>query len=204
VTTVRKLGLVLLAIVLIALVPGGAAVVVVAVSRSRAEFLRLIAGEVARQLEELRPDLTAEQRLEAARILAAQAALESGYGKTRAFREGFNFGNVSAGASWAGPVILGGDLEYSVGGEVKRITQRWRKYGSLAEAVSDFFLLLSWSRYRPARAALFAGDAAAYAARLRNDDPSTATIEGGYYTAPLAEYQAGLSSALTASRKAVA
>jgi hypothetical protein len=171
-------------VVVVLVVAGGGTVVVV---KSRAEFLRLIEAEVRRQLEELRPDLSPEARARAARIVAAQAALESGYGATKAFREGFNFGNVSAGSSWKGPTIAGGDLEYDAAGKAKKITQAWRKYPSLAAAVSDFFTLLSWSRYQRARDALLRGDADAYAAELRR---------GGYFTAPLAEYQAGVASAL--------
>lgn len=176
------------------LLGGGATVgVVTVVRRKRSGFLAELADEVARQLSELRPDLTEAARARAAQIVAALGALESGYGTTNAYRQGFNFGNVSAGSSWAGPVIGGGDLEYDSNGKVKRITQSWRAYGSLAEAVSDWLRLISWSRYRAARDALMLGDADGFAAGLR---------AGGYFTAPLAEYQAGLRSALAAGERA--
>lgn len=177
-----------LLVLLVVLAAGGGAVVVVA--KSRSEFLKLISDEVRRQLAELRPDLSDDARATVGRIVAAQAALESGYGKTQAFREGWNFGNLSAGSSWKGPTIAGGDLEYDAAGNVKSIRQAWRKYGSLAEAVSDYFALLSFTRYRGARDALMRGDADGFAAKLR---------EGGYFTAPLAHYQAGLRSGLAAS-----
>lgn len=180
-------------LLLVLLSTGGAAVVVATVSSSRKKFLSDLELEVARQLGELRPDLSALTRARAARILAAQAALESGYGSTRAYREGFNFGNVSAGSSWKGATLAGGDLEYGKDGTAKKITQAWRKYPSLAAAVSDFFSLLSWSRYQPARDRLFALDADGYAAQLR---------AGGYYTAPLAEYQKGLRGALAVAESA--
>lgn len=176
----------LLILLLVLFFAGGGTVVV---TKTRGEFLRLIENEARRQLGVLRPDLTDVQRTRAARILAAQAALESGYGSTRQWREGFNFGNVSKG-SWTGPTLAGGDTEYDAAGNVKKITQAWRKYGSLAEAVSDFFKLLSWSRYVPARDALMRGDANGFAEKLR---------AGGYYTAPLAEYQAGIRSAISAA-----
>ncbi len=181
------LALIVLAVVLL---PGGAIVAVVVV-KSRSDFLRLIAAEVARQLEELRPDLSQETRQQVGRIVAAQAALESGYGSTKAFKEGWNFGNISKGA-WTGPVIAGGDLEYDAAGNVKGIQQLWRKYDSLAAAVSDFLTLLSWSRYRPARDRLFALDADGYAEQLR---------AGGYFTAPLAEYQRAIRGALAEAER---
>lgn len=171
---------------LVALLSGG---VVVAVKvRGRREVFDAVRRELARQLEELRPDLTAAQRERAASIIAAQAVMETGGGAAVAWREGWNFGNVTAGASWTGPVVQGGDLEYRPGADKPvRIVQRFRKYATLAAAVSDFLVLLSWSRYRPARDALFRGDAEGYARELR---------AGGYYTAPLAEYQAGIAAAL--------
>lgn len=188
-------------LVLLVAVPGGA-VVVTKVVTDRATFLRQIAGEIARQLEELRPDLSPEARREAGRIVAAQAAHETGFGKAVAWREGWNFGNVTAGASWTGPVVLGGDTEPDASGRYVKITQRFRKYASLGESVSDFLRLLSWPRYRAARDALFRGDLDTYALRLRDDDPATVQIEGGYYTAPLASYTAGLRALYVAAKVA--
>lgn len=190
--------LVLVVLLLVAL-SGGAAVVVV---KSRADFLKLIVAEVRRQLEELRPDLSDAQRLQAARILAAQAALESGYGASEAFKRGWNFGNIAKGTGWTGPTIPGGDLEYSKDGKVTKIRQEWRQYATLGDAVSDYFRLLNFPRYRAARDALLRGDVDAFALRLRDDDPATAQLEGGYYTAPLAQYTAGLKAALAAAEAA--
>ncbi len=170
----------LIIVVVAILVLGGGAVVIT----SRNAFLKLIADEVRRQLPS---SLSETKRVLAAKIVAAQAALESGYGRTKAFREGWNFGNVSAGSSWKGPVIGGGDLEYDSAGNMKKIAQKWRKYDSLASAVYDFMGLLSWSRYAAARDALYQGDALAYVEKLR---------AGGYFTAPAKDYVAGITSAL--------
>jgi flagellum-specific peptidoglycan hydrolase FlgJ len=193
---VRRLWPLVLVVLLLVLVPGGAAVVgvrLVTALRGRRAVFEAVRSEVARQLEELRPDLTAAERDAAARIVAAQAVLETGGGATPAWREGWNFGNVTAGAGWTGPVVQAGDLEYRAGtAEPVRIAQRFRKYGSLGEAVSDFVRVLNWPRYRAAREALMRGDAATYALLLREDDPRTVAVEGGYYTAPLTEYRAGL------------
>ena len=155
------------------------------VTGKRRAFLELVGREVARQLEELRPDLSAAARRNAGAIVAAMWAHESGFGSSRAWREGWNGGNVSAGSSWKGETIAGGDLEYAGdgSGSPTRIVQRWRKYASLAAAVSDFFVLLGWSRYQRARDALLVGDAARFAEELR---------AGGYYTASLGSYRAAL------------
>lgn len=184
----------LLAVVV--LIPGGAIVAVklVVAAKGRREVFNQVRDEVARQLAELRPDLSDAQRVRAAEILAAQAVHETGGGVTIAWREGWNFGNVTAGSSWGGAIVEGGDKEYDGDGtgEARRIVQRFRKYASLAEAVSDFFRLLNWPRYRAARDLLMAGDAAGYAKRLRDDDPGTAQVEGGYYTASVGSYTAGI------------
>lgn len=161
----------------------------------RASFLRLVRDELARQLEELRPDLSDAERKRAGEIVAAQAALETGYGKTPAWLQGWNFGNVTAGSSWVGPVVQAGDREPDRNDrdgdgdreELVPISARFRKYESLAAATSDFLRLLMWTRYRPALEALVAGDAAGYVAKLR---------AGGYFTAPLDGYRAGVLAAL--------
>ena len=181
----RDLSLLALAgIALFAFLTGGA-VMAVTLSAQRRGFLDSIIAEVRRQLGELRPDLDDARRRVVGEILAAQAALESGWGASRAWREGWNGWNVSKG-SWSGPTIPGGDLEYRQGEAAPvKIRQEWRKYSSLGAAVSDLFALLGWSKYRAARDALMRGDANGYAAQLR---------AGGYFTAPLAEYQGGIAT----------
>jgi hypothetical protein len=161
----------------------------------RAAFLDLVRDEVQRQLGELRPDLGELELGRAAALLAAQAGFETGYGRSPAWRKGWNGWNVTAG-SWTGPVTVAGDTEPNAAGDYVRIVARFRAYETLADAVSDMLSLLSWPRYRAARDRLLAGDAAGYAQRLRDDDPATVQREGGFFTAPLAEYRAGLEAAL--------
>jgi hypothetical protein len=158
---------------------------------SRSEFLRLIGAEVWRQLSELRPDLTDDQRRRVGAIVAAQAAHESGYGKSAAWLAGWNFGNLTAGSSWDGATVGGGDRD----ADGNPITQTFRAYPSLAAAVSDFFDLLSWTRYRAARDALMAGDVNGYASALH---------AAGYYTASITSYRAGIAAALPAATEAIA
>jgi flagellum-specific peptidoglycan hydrolase FlgJ len=201
----RILLLALLVVALVAFVPFGTvvAVKVVRAALGKRAVFRDVRAEVARQLGELRPDLTDAQRDAAARIVAAQAVLETG-GDAPAWREGFNFGNVRKG-SWTGPLTYAGDKAPDVndrdgdGDRAELVSETgvaFRRYDSLRSAVADFLTLLGWPRYRPARDALFRGDAAGYVARLRDDDPATAAIEGGYFTAPLVEYQRGVAAAL--------
>ncbi len=202
----RPLVLVLLvvlpgALLLYALARGGAAVIPRVVAALRAAFgrgptFRQVRDEFLRQLAELRPDLTADAQVRAAGVVGAQAVLETGGGVAVAWREGWNFGNVRKG-SWTGPVVYGGDKKPDgKGGYVAESGVAFRRYETLAEAVSDFIRLLGWPRYRAARERLFAGDADGYVRALRDDDPRTSQLEGGYFTAPLAEYQAGVAAAL--------
>lgn len=190
------------AVVAVALTPGGtliaagvAKVIEAVKARGRRPFLAQVGREVARQLEELRPDLSAEKRTRAAAIVAAMAGHETGDGRTVAWREGWNFGNVTAGSTWTGPVIVGPDTEPNASGAYVPITQRFRKYGSLAEAASDLITLLSFTRYLAARDALFRGDAEGYAAALR---------AGGYFTAPLDAYAKGIAARLGTAAEVLA
>lgn len=175
----------------IVLLPGDAMERVKSWWGSRSEFLRLIGDEVWRQLSELRPDLTDAERRRVAAIVAAQAAHETGYGKSAAWVAGWNFGNLTAGSSWDGATVGGGDRDANG----NPITQTFRAYPSLAAAVSDFFDLLSWTHYRAARDALMSGDPNAYATELH---------AAGYYTASISSYRAGIAAALPAATEAMA
>lgn len=179
-------------ILAVVLVPGGAVVGVVAVvrSRKRQDFLDRIAAEVVRHLDELRQDLSPERREVAGRIVAAQAAHETGYGATIGWREGFNFSNLTAGPYWTGAVTAGPDTEPDGQGGWRNISQAFRRYDSLADAVSDYFRALNWTAYRPARDRLMAGDLDGFARALR---------EGGWYTADLGSYVAAMRDAFAKS-----
>ena len=139
-------------------------------------------------------------------LIAAQAALESGWGRSPAARQGNNLFNVSAGRGWTGPTMPGPDVEYAAGSSVaKTITQQWRVYGDPAGGVADLLKLFraGYVNYAEADLDLRAG-LETYATRLgvfefgsdgrtivRVDNrPNTA----GYYTAPRSKYQAGVSS----------
>jgi flagellum-specific peptidoglycan hydrolase FlgJ len=68
--------------------------------------------------------------------LIAKNALESGWGK---YVQGdFNFGNITAGRSWTGRTVQGGDRDATG----KSITQKFRSYNSLEDYVRDELKLL--------------------------------------------------------------
>lgn len=85
-----------------------------------------------------------------ASFTVAQAALESGWGKSRLAREAFNLFGVKADASWHGDVLELPTQEYLHGEWVTQIA-RWRRYTGWQDCLDDHaqFLLVN-PRYRPA------------------------------------------------------
>jgi flagellar protein FlgJ len=81
-----------------------------------------------------------------AHFMVAQAALETGWGKSEPRRadgsSSFNVFGIKAGKSWHGPVTEGTTTEY-VGGVAQKQVERFRVYGSYAEAFRDYSSLLS-------------------------------------------------------------
>ena len=126
--------------------------------------------EIAAFTASLAPALqqAAEQLGVSPRILLAQAALETGWGRSVV---GNNVFGIKAGPSWSGAVVKAATHEVQNGGTVTR-TDSFRSYASLPEAVQDFASLIANSdRYRQALGA--ADNAAAYASAL---------AAGGYAT----------------------
>lgn len=128
----------------------------------------------------------------AQQIVVAHAAFESGWGKSKPARLGFNLFNVTRTRSDSRPVIESEDLEYDSSGNARPITQRFAKYGSLGEGLAEYFRLLSGPRYAGTLARLEAGDSVGFVNELR---------EGGYFTLPLAEYQQTFVGVLAGVRK---
>lgn len=87
-------------------------------------------------------------------FVAAQAALESGWGK-REIRHAdgtsaHNLFSIKAGKNWTGPTVDVTTTEYVNGAPVKRV-EKFRAYASHAEGLADYVKLLSTStRYREA------------------------------------------------------
>lgn len=168
-------------ILLVIGVGAGATVAVYNVFKDRREFVTTLWNALGAF-----PQLSRMTKL----IIIAQAAHESGWGKGKAAKEGYNYWNITAGSSWKGDVIGGGDLECDAAGQnCKPITQKFRKYRSNVNAIEEYLKFLSGGRYKVAFDALMQGDIVAFVTQLR---------AAGYYTAALDSYIAGSKSALTA------
>jgi flagellar protein FlgJ len=81
-----------------------------------------------------------------AHFMVAQAALETGWGKAEPrFADGrssFNLFGIKAGRNWKGATVEASTLEY-VDGQPQRQVERFRAYGSYAEAFADYANLIS-------------------------------------------------------------
>lgn len=71
-----------------------------------------------------------------ASVALAQAALESGFGKSLLSKQAKNLFGVKAGRSWKGETISLPTTEYYQGKPV-RVMARWRKYNSYLDAFLD-------------------------------------------------------------------
>lgn len=111
-----------------------------------------------------------------AHFVVAQAALESGWGRHEIRRadgnQSFNLFGIKAGRNWSGPVVETVTTEY-VNGTPQKTVEKFRVYGSYAEAFRDYGNLL---RGNPRYAAVLnQQDAAGFARGLQ---------QAGYATDP--------------------
>ncbi|MEN3112157.1 flagellar assembly peptidoglycan hydrolase FlgJ [Uliginosibacterium paludis] len=109
-------------------------------------------------------------------FLVAQAALETGWGKSIIRNadgsSSYNLFNIKAGAGWQGAVAEARTTEYENGQPVSKV-ERFRAYGSYAEAFEDYARLI--------------GNAPRYAAVKGQQDAvgfARALQQGGYATDP--------------------
>ena len=111
-------------------------------------------------------------------FMLAQAALETGWGKREIIgRDGTNSHNlfgIKAGGSWNGPTVEVTTTEY-IGGQPRKMIQKFRAYASEAESFADYARLMKESP-RYAKVLERAGDAKAFAMGLQ---------KAGYATDPL-------------------
>jgi len=110
-------------------------------------------GQAARFVAEMMPHAAAVSAATGipAHFLIAHAALESGWGRSEPRhadgRPSHNLFGIKAGNSWQGPVVEASTTEYA-NGVFERRVERFRAYGSYAEAFQDYARLLSnASRY---------------------------------------------------------
>ena len=79
-------------------------------------------------------------------FMVAQAALETGWGRSEPRladgRPSYNLFGIKAGPGWSGPVAEASSSEY-VGGVMQKQVERFRAYGSYAEAFNDYAKLLT-------------------------------------------------------------
>ncbi|MDQ7988063.1 MAG: flagellar assembly peptidoglycan hydrolase FlgJ [Candidatus Dactylopiibacterium sp.] len=111
-----------------------------------------------------------------AHFLVAQAALETGWGKSVIARadgsSSHNLFNIKAGANWKGAVVEARTTEYENGQPVERV-ERFRAYASAAESFEDYAKLVGQApRYAAVRGQQ---DGASFARALQ---------QGGYATDP--------------------
>lgn len=110
------------------------------------------------------------------RLLLAQAALETGWGRAvpqRGSESAHNLFGIKAGKSWSGPSVEQWTLEHSAGVTAPQ-REDFRAYGSTAESFADYVGLISSSR-RYAGALAHGGSSEAYA---------RAVTKAGYATDP--------------------
>lgn len=110
-------------------------------------------------------------------FILAQAALETGWGRSEIRhadgRPSFNLFNIKAGGAWSGATVEVLTTEY-LNGVPQKQTDRFRAYGSYADAFADYARLLRSSpRYA---AVLGQNDAAGFARALQ---------QAGYATDPM-------------------
>jgi flagellar protein FlgJ len=107
-----------------------------------------------------------------AQFILGQAALESGWG-AREIPGSRNLFGIKAGPGWTGATVQASTTEYEGGAPVKR-AEKFRAYGSYAEAFQDYARLIA-ANPRYGAALEHGGDAAAFAQGL---------AQGGYATDP--------------------
>jgi flagellar protein FlgJ len=79
------------------------------------------------------------------RLLLAQAALETGWGRKEIQHAdgstSFNLFGIKAGPNWKGPVAEVTTTEY-INGKAQKVTAKFRAYGSYAESFADYAKLI--------------------------------------------------------------
>lgn len=104
-----------------------------------------IAGEFANRLWPAAAEAARATGIPA-HFMVAQAALETGWGKSELRHAdgspSFNVFGIKAGRNWQGPVVESTTTEY-VNGVAQKQLERFRAYGSYAEAFRDYSSVLS-------------------------------------------------------------
>lgn len=104
-------------------------------------------------------------------VVAAQAALESNFGKSGLVKAANNLFGIKTGSSWQGDFIELPTQEFE-NGEFVTVVAKWRKYASFRDSILDYASLIQ--RVYPHVAAV-ADDGEAYAKALVGGMPKYAT-----------------------------
>lgn len=84
-----------------------------------------------------------------ASVILAQAALESGWGTSKLYRQGRNIFGMKASPYWHGNTLTIPTMEFIQGRQVT-VDAVWRAYASFEESIADHAaLLMSARRYQP-------------------------------------------------------
>ena len=122
----------------------------------RTAFVELLKTPCSSVLREPAQQCSLPRRVR--QLITAHAAYESGWGTARA-AQGFNFWNLTAGKLWRGKTLDGPDMEFSVETlKPKAIVQKFRQYGDVLEAVTDYLAFLKLPRYADGLKKLLLGD----------------------------------------------
>lgn len=88
-----------------------------------------------------------------ASAILAQAACESGWGKSSLASKFYNFFGMKCGSSWSGRSVNLKTMEEYVQGTMTTIMSNFRAYDSVEDGISGYFDFISTSRYASVRAA---------------------------------------------------
>lgn len=143
--------------------------------KTRAEFVAELRGALGRVLPILSPA--------AHQLIVAHGAYETGWGNVGTAPRGFNYWNITCGKRWLSanrPQTPGSDTD----GAGNPISQAWRAYASVDEAVADYAAFLRDAGWNPNYQTAWA--------RLVSGDPTFIRwlSAGGYFTLALPKYEA--------------
>lgn len=127
-----------------------------------------VAGEFVDRMASAAQNASARSGIPA-RFMMSQAALESGWGKREIRRAdgstSHNVFGIKAGKNWTGPTVEVATTEY-VNGQPRKVTAKFRAYGSYDEAFADYASLIS-NNPRYSSVVASTNDAASFANNLQ-------------------------------------
>jgi hypothetical protein len=184
---------ILLGVVVVAAVPGGAFLLLLtyfAAPREGVDSLpplpSFLPGSKSGFLNAMGPVVSTHVASTQGQLLAlAWLAWESNFGINTGYRKGNNPGNLTVGSGrvyggdWDGHSSVNGPDTAVSGNTVTKITQAWRSYTSLQSGWDDTYAFIGQPQFGQAQAALEAGDASGFV---------NALAAGRYFTLPVNDF----------------